>query len=80
VIKKGPHCQGPYLFNPTPAKNEKIQIALKSMPDRSQVIFREIKNAGHFSFLSSFPEEMKNPNFLPKANPEGFDRDMLHAS
>ena len=37
-----------------------------------------IANAGHFSFLSPFPEPMKNPMFLPSTDPEGFVREKFH--
>jgi predicted dienelactone hydrolase len=60
----------------TPAWN--AEIVLKSVPDRSQVTFREIRNAGHFSFLSPFPDAMKSPNFPPSTDPEGFDRSEFH--
>lgn len=60
----------------TPAWN--AEVVLKSIPDQSQVTFREIKNAGHFSFLSPFPDAMKNPSFLPSTDPEGFDRNRFH--
>jgi predicted dienelactone hydrolase len=35
-------------------------------------------NAGHFSFLSPFPEAMTNPAFLPSQDPKGFDRERFH--
>jgi len=60
----------------TPAWN--AEVVLKSITDKSLVTFREIKNAGHFSFLSPFPETMKNPKFLPSTDPEGFDREKFH--
>ena len=60
----------------TPAWN--AEVVLKSVPHRSQVTFREIRNAGHFSFLSPFPDTMKNPNFPPSTDPAGFDRDEFH--
>jgi predicted dienelactone hydrolase len=60
----------------TPAWN--AEVVLKSIPDRSLVTFRMIKNAGHFSFLSPFPSAMKNPNFLPSTDPDGFDREEFH--
>ena len=47
----------------TPAWN--AETVLKSISDESLVTFRQIVNAGHFSFLSPFPESMKNPKFLP---------------
>lgn len=60
----------------TPAWN--AEIVLKGVPDQSQVIFREVENAGHFSFLSPFPDAMKKPDFLPSTDPKGFDREQFH--
>jgi predicted dienelactone hydrolase len=54
-------------------------VVLDGVPDRSRVTFRVIENAGHFSFLSPFPVQMKNPRFLPSTDPEGFDREAFHA-
>ncbi|MDR3584937.1 MAG: alpha/beta fold hydrolase [Desulfosporosinus sp.] len=51
---------------------------LKSIPDESLVTFCQIANAGHFSFLSPFPESMRNPKFLPSTDPEGFEREKFH--
>lgn len=61
----------------TPAWN--AETVLKSIPDKSLVTFRQIENAGHFSFLSPFPESMKSAKFLPSTDPEGFDREEFHA-
>jgi predicted dienelactone hydrolase len=60
----------------TPAWN--AETVLKSISDESMVTFRQIANAGHFSFLSPFPELMRNPKFLPSVDPEGFDRENFH--
>ena len=54
------------------------EIVLNYVPDKSKVTFREIKNAGHFSFLSPFPATMKNANFLPSTDPVSFDREKFH--
>ena len=54
------------------------EIVLNYVPDKSKVTFREIKNAGHFSFLSPFPATMKNANFLPSKDPVSFDREKFH--
>lgn len=35
---------------------------------------RLIENAGHFAFLTPFPEAMSNPAFPPSQDPPGFDR------
>ncbi|MVX65571.1 alpha/beta fold hydrolase [Clostridium chromiireducens] len=61
----------------TPAWN--AETVLKSIPDKSLVTFRQIENAGHFSFLSPFPESMRSAKFLPSTDPEGFDREEFHA-
>jgi predicted dienelactone hydrolase len=53
-------------------------VVLSGVPDASNVTFREIKNGGHFSFLSPFPDKMKRPDFLPSTDPEGFDRETFH--
>lgn len=60
----------------TPAWN--AETVLKSISDKSLVTFRQIANAGHFSFLSPFPESMRNPKFLPSTDPKGFDRENFH--
>lgn len=48
------------------------------VPDKSLVEHRIAANAGHFSFLSPFPESMTNPAFAPSQDPEGFDRTRFH--
>lgn len=53
-------------------------VVLDRVPDRSQVTCRVIENAGHFSFLSPFPPQMRNASFLPSTDPEGFDREKFH--
>ena len=54
------------------------ELLLDRVPDRSKVTWREIEDAGHFSFLSPFPPQMRNPRFPPSTDPEGFDREKLH--
>jgi predicted dienelactone hydrolase len=54
------------------------ELLLDRVPDRGQVTWNEIENAGHFSFLSPFPPHMRNPGFLPSTDPAGFDREKLH--
>ena len=54
------------------------ELVLNGVPERSQVTCRIIENAGHFSFLSPFPPRMRNAQFLPSTDPEGFDREKLH--
>ena len=54
------------------------EIILEGVPNKNQVSFRIVKNAGHFSFLSPFPQTMKKPTFLPSTDPVGFDREQFH--
>lgn len=55
------------------------EVVEKSVPDPSKVITKVIKGAGHFSFLSPFPEALKKlPGFLPATDPPGFDREKFH--
>ncbi|KYF78474.1 alpha/beta hydrolase [Sorangium cellulosum] len=51
------------------------QLVLDLVPDRAQVTYTIVENAGHFSFLSPFPPHMRNPGFLPATDPPGFDRE-----
>ncbi|ERI95194.1 transcriptional regulator, effector binding domain protein [Clostridiales bacterium oral taxon 876 str. F0540] len=60
----------------TPAWN--AEIVINGIQDESKVTFKQIANAGHFSFLSPFPESMRNPKFLPSTDPDGFDREKFH--
>lgn len=51
------------------------QIILNGIPDHEKVLHRIVENAGHFSFLSPFPEAMSNPSFPPSQDPLGFNRE-----
>ncbi|KRF31698.1 alpha/beta hydrolase family protein [Paenibacillus sp. Soil787] len=50
------------------------QIILGGVADRNMILYRTVENAGHFSFLSPFPESMINSSFPPSQDPPGFDR------
>lgn len=54
------------------------EIVLKYIPDKSQVTYRKVENAGHFSFLTPFPDAMKKIGFLPATDPAGFNREQFH--
>ncbi len=54
------------------------QIIIGGVADPLKIAYRTIENAGHFSFLSPFPEAMVSPSFLPSQDPPGFDRVRFH--
>ena len=60
----------------TPAWN--TDIILNSIPDKTLIKFSLIENAGHFSFISPFPDAMNSPTFAPSTDPPGFDRKAFH--
>jgi predicted dienelactone hydrolase len=51
------------------------QIVKAGAPDPALIEHSIAANAGHFSFLSPFPDAMTNPAFLPSQDPAGFDRE-----
>ncbi|QYK65596.1 MULTISPECIES: alpha/beta hydrolase family protein [Paenibacillus] len=54
------------------------QMILGGAADPKKIQYRTVENAGHYSFLSPFPESMKTPAFLPSQDPSGFDREYFH--
>lgn len=51
------------------------EIVKRGVADPSLVRHRTIPNAGHFSFLTPFPEDRRDPSFPPSQDPPGFDRE-----
>jgi predicted dienelactone hydrolase len=60
----------------TPADD--IRATLKPLPAANSWDFVMVRGAGHFSFLSPFPPELRRPDFPPSQDPEGFDREEFH--
>lgn len=54
------------------------QIILNGVPDPKRIQHRIVENAGHFSFLSPFPEAMITASFPPSQDPPGFHRQTFH--
>jgi predicted dienelactone hydrolase len=50
------------------------EIVARGIAAPAKLVHRHVANAGHFSFLSPFPEAMRRPEFLPSVDPDGFDR------
>ncbi|HEY3441994.1 MAG TPA: alpha/beta fold hydrolase [Paludibaculum sp.] len=54
------------------------QIIRRGLPEQTPLEYRVVPNAGHFSFLSPFPQTMTSPSFPPSQDPEGFHREPFH--
>lgn len=57
---------------------ETIAVLRDGLPERAQLTHRVIKNAGHYSFLSPFPEAMQSRVGEAAKDPEGFEREQFH--
>lgn len=57
---------------------EHVARVLDQVPDLTNITQSTVENAGHFSFLSPFPEDMTSPDFPPSQDPDGFDRVVFH--
>ena len=58
--------------------NSQTEQFFEKLKTNSYFSYQTIKNAGHFSFLSPFPESIKSKVGLPSTDPEGFDRYRFH--
>ncbi len=58
--------------------SEHVARVLDQVPDQTKIAHQIVENAGHFSFLSPFPQDMISPDFLPSQDPEEFDRVAFH--
>ncbi|MBL0161421.1 MAG: alpha/beta fold hydrolase [Bryobacterales bacterium] len=54
------------------------EIIRRGLPAETPLEHRVVPNAGHFSFLSPFPQAMIAPSFPPSQDPAGFDREQFH--
>ncbi len=50
------------------------ELLMHGFRDRGRIDYRMVPNAGHFSFLSLFPDALIGPQFPPSQDPAGFDR------
>lgn len=57
---------------------ETIAVLRDGLPERAQLTHRVIKNAGHYSFLSPFPEAMQSRVGEAAKDPDGFEREQFH--
>ncbi len=49
-------------------------LVARQFPRQDLLDYRTVAGAGHFSFLSVFPTQMRQPHFAPAQDPPGFDR------
>ena len=49
-------------------------VVEQGLSDRRQLDHQMIPGAGHFAFLSSYPDQVKSASIPPSQDPEGFDR------
>lgn len=61
----------------TPA--QQAEEILRTMPPSAKWDLIVVSGAGHYSFLSPFPEALRRPDFPPGEDPAGFNRDKFHA-
>jgi len=54
------------------------ELIKQKVKNPALVTVKTVKNAGHLSFLAPFPESMRNKNFPPSQDPDGFDREAFH--
>ena len=54
------------------------QLIQERVTDKTKIQYRVVENAGHYSFLSPFPESMTNVAFPPSQDPCGFNRESFH--
>ena len=58
--------------------HETAEVLINGLPERSQLTYRIVPNAGHYSFLSPFPESLKTRVGDAARDPAGFDRSQFH--
>ena len=56
----------------------RVSSVLSGLPTSASTTFHEVRGAGHYAFLSPFPQAMRRKDFPPSVDPPGFDRDRFH--
>ena len=52
-------------------------VVAKNYTHKEKLSYRTIKNAGHYSFITPFPESMRDSLGVVAEDPDGFDRDVF---
>ena len=62
----------------TPA--QRVQEVLEALPLSAPCTIEVVPGAGHFAFITPFPEALRRPDFPPSVDPPGFDREQFSAT
>lgn len=54
------------------------EIIASNYKDKAAMTYRTVKNAGHYSFITPFPEALKSEIGVVAEDPEGFNREAFH--
>jgi predicted dienelactone hydrolase len=54
------------------------EVIINNYKDKSAITYRTIENAGHYSFITPFPEGIKNEIGVVAEDPVGFNRKAFH--
>ncbi len=54
------------------------EMIAQNMKDKEMLTYRVIKNAGHYSFITPFPDAIKSEAGVAGEDPVGFDRKAFH--
>jgi len=56
------------------------EVIAKRIKNKENLTYRTIVNAGHYSFITPFPDEMQSELGVVAEDPEGFDRREFHSA
>ncbi|SIS73169.1 alpha/beta hydrolase family protein [Neptunomonas antarctica] len=54
------------------------ELIARNFQNKKLLTYQTIKNAGHYSFITPFPDSMKSDLGIVAQDPEGFDRNAFH--
>ena len=60
----------------TPA--QRVQEVLEALPPSTPCTIEVVPGAGHFAFITPFPDALRRPDFPPSVDPPGFNREAFH--
>lgn len=60
----------------TPAP--RVQEVLEALPLSAPCTIEVVPGAGHYAFITPFPDALRRPDFPPSVDPPGFDREAFH--